>query len=91
MVYLGLKINAVGLQPVEEKINAVKKASAPRNVSELRSFLGMVQHYHSFLPGLTTTLAPLHKRLGFLFRGIGQRNVKQLSRAVRKVLLVIHY
>ena len=63
VVFLGLKINAVGPQPVEEKINAVKKAPVPRNVSELRSFLGMVQYYHSFLPGLATTLAPLHKLL----------------------------
>ena len=63
VVYLGLKISAVGLQPVEEKINAVKKAPTPCNVSELRSFLGMVQYYHSFLPGLTTMLAPLHKLL----------------------------
>ena len=63
VVYLGLKISEVGLQPVEEKINAVKKAPTPRNVSELRSFLGMVQYYHSFLPGLATLLAPLHKLL----------------------------
>ena len=31
-VCLGLKISAVGLQQVEEKINAVKKAPAPRKV-----------------------------------------------------------
>ena len=45
VVYLGLRISAEGLQPVEEKINAVKQAPAPQNVSELRSFLGMVQYY----------------------------------------------
>ena len=88
VVYLGLKISAVGLQQVEEKISAVKKAPAPRKVSELRSFLGMVQYYHSFLPGLFTTLAPLHKLL--------QKNVlwdwtKEYSRAVKKVSPVIHY
>ena len=63
VVYLGLNISAVGLQPVEEKINAVKKAPTPCNVSELRSFLGMVQYYHSFLPRLATMLVPLHKLL----------------------------
>ena len=42
------------------EINAVKKAPTPGNVSEPRSFLGMVQYYHSFLPGLPTMLAPLH-------------------------------
>ena len=44
-VFLGLKIGAVGLQQVEEKINAVKKAPAPRKVSELSSFLDMDQYY----------------------------------------------
>jgi len=63
VVYLGLRISAEGLQPVEEKIDAVKRAPSPRNVSELRSFLGVVQYYHSFLPGLATTLAPLHRLL----------------------------
>ena len=63
VVYLGLRISAEGLQPVEEKINAVKRAPAPQNVSELRSFLGIVQYYHSFLPGLATILAPLHRLL----------------------------
>ena len=43
---------------MQEKINAVKRAPLPCNVSELRSFLGTVQ-YHSFLPGLATTLKPL--------------------------------
>ena len=33
------------------------------SVSELRSFLGMVQYYHPFLPDLATTLAPLHELL----------------------------
>ncbi|CAB4030743.1 Transposon Tf2-9 poly, partial [Paramuricea clavata] len=61
VVYLGLKIYEKGLHPVEEKVDAVRKAPVPSNVSELRSFLGMVQYYHSFLPNLATTLAPLHK------------------------------
>ena len=58
-------ISAEGLQPVEEKINAVKGAPAPQNVSEPRSFLGMVQYYQSFLPGPYAVLGdcPLSIRL----------------------------
>ena len=51
LVYLGLRISAESLQPAEEKINAVKRAPTPQNVSKLKSFLGMV-YYHSILPGL---------------------------------------
>jgi hypothetical protein len=62
-VYLGLRVDADGLHPVEEKIAAIKDAPVPKNVSQLRSFLGMVQYYARFLPGLSTTLVPLHELL----------------------------
>ena len=63
VVYLGLRVDGDGLHPVQEKIDAIKNAPPPKDVSELRSFLGMVQHYSRFLPGLATTLAPLHQLL----------------------------
>ena len=43
MVYLGLQVDTDGLYPVQEKIEAIKNAPAPKDVGELRSFLGMVQ------------------------------------------------
>ena len=61
VIYLGLKIDAECLHPVEGKVNAVKRAPVAQNVSESRSFLGMVQYYHPFLPDLETTIAPLQK------------------------------
>ena len=36
IVYLGFNIDAEGLHPVEEKVNAVKRSPVPQNVSELR-------------------------------------------------------
>ena len=38
-------------------------APEPKNVAELRSFLGLVNYYGKFLPDLATTLAPLYKLL----------------------------
>ena len=43
-VYLGLKIYPEGLHPLDEKIDAVKRAPVPHNVSELRSFLRLDYH-----------------------------------------------
>ena len=95
VVYLGLRISAKGLQPVEEKINAVKRAPAPRNVSELRSFLGMVQYYHSFLPGLATTLAPLHRLLQKNVQWEWTRDCQKAFEACKEGLtsdsLLVHY
>ena len=58
--YLGHKITAEGIQPTEQ---AIKDAPAPKNVTQLRSFLGLINYYAKFLPRLSSTLAPLYKLL----------------------------
>ena len=58
--YLGFRIDADGLHPLEDKVQALVAAPAPQNVTELKSFLGLVQYYQKFLPYLANTLAPLH-------------------------------
>ncbi len=63
MVYLGHRISAEGLQPTTEKVDAVMKAPVPKSVSELKSYLGLINYYAKFLPQLSSTLAPLHKLL----------------------------
>ncbi len=63
VTYLGHRISAQGLLPVEEKVRAIKGAPNPKNVAELRSFLGLVNYYGKFLPDLLTVLAPLYQLL----------------------------
>ena len=60
---LGHHIDADGFHPVEAKVNATKDAPAPTNVTEWKSFLGMINFYGKFLPNLASTLEPLHKLL----------------------------
>ena len=61
--YLGHVISAEGLHTAESKVKAVVDAPDPRNLSELRSSLGMVNYYGKFLPNLATTLSPLYHLL----------------------------
>lgn len=58
--YLGHKVNAQGLQPVERKVRAIVEAPSPSNVSELKAYLGLLNYYGKFLPNLATCLAPLY-------------------------------
>ena len=58
-VYLGQKINSQGIQPIQEKVRAITDAPAPKNVSEVRSYLKMINYYQKYLPNLSTILAPL--------------------------------
>ena len=61
--YLGHRISADGLQPTKEKMRAISEAPSPQNVTQLRSFLGVVNYYSKFLPNLSTMLAPLFRLL----------------------------
>lgn len=61
--YLGHRTDAQGLHPVADKMKAVQSAPTPRNVSELKSYLGLLSYYSCFLPNLSTLLAPLYKLL----------------------------
>ena len=61
--YLGHKISRKGLQPTEDKVRAIANAPPPTNVSQLKSFLGLVNYYGKFLPNLSTMLAPLYALL----------------------------
>ncbi len=63
VVYLGHRIDAQGLHPVADKLQALQEAPSPRNVSELKSYLGLLTYYAKFLPNLATVLAPLYKLL----------------------------
>ena len=61
--YLGHKIDAEGLHPLPDKLQAVKAAPTPRNVSELKSYLGLLTYYGKFLPNLSMRLQPLYQLL----------------------------
>ena len=63
VVYLGHKIDAEGLHPVPDKVRAVQEAPEPRNVSELKSYIGLLSYYSKILPNLSTVLAPLYQLL----------------------------
>lgn len=48
--YLGHVISRDGVQPSASKIIAIKEAPAPSNITELRSYLGLVNYYRKFAP-----------------------------------------
>lgn len=53
-----------GLQPTDEKVKAIKDTPTPRNMTELRFFLGMVAALTYFIPKLSTLAYPLYELRG---------------------------
>ncbi|XP_056128977.1 uncharacterized protein K02A2.6-like, partial [Lampris incognitus] len=43
--YLGHVIDARGIRPMKEKTDAIQRAPVPKNVTELRSFLALLNYY----------------------------------------------
>ena len=58
--YLGHIISRRGIQPTEEKVEAIQNALTPTNVHQLKSFLGFLNFYSKFLPRAATRLAPFY-------------------------------
>ena len=63
VVFLGHMIDKHGVHPVKEKVQAIRDAPVPRNVSELKSYLGLLTYYSKFLPNMADVLAPLYTLL----------------------------
>lgn len=63
VTYMGHEVDEEGLHTTDEKVKAVREAPAPENVSELKSYLGLVNYYGSFIPKLSQELHPLHQLL----------------------------
>ena len=56
-------ISEEGLELTADKVRALVEAPVPKDVSQLQSFLGLVNYYAKFLPNLSSTLAPLNQLL----------------------------
>ena len=48
--YLGHFISGKGIEPIPEKLEAMKSIPAPRNPKEVKQFLGFVGYYRKFIP-----------------------------------------
>jgi cleavage and polyadenylation specificity factor subunit 1 len=59
--YLGHCVTQGGIQPLPSRVDAIAKFPVPTTRAALQRFLGMINYYHRFLPGIAAKLAPLHE------------------------------
>ncbi len=95
VVFLGHLVDAQGLHPLPEKVQAVREAREPRNVSELRSYLGLLTYYSRFLPNMASILTPLYFLLRKSTPWKWSGKEREAFRASKKLLLsadvLVHY
>ena len=61
--FLGHIVLAEGIRVDPIKIEAVVNWKPPRNVTEMRSFLGLTGYYRTFVKGFSIIASPLTKLL----------------------------
>ena len=93
--FLAHKIDADGLHAMPGKVEAIVRVPEPRNIQELRSFLGLINYYGKFVSNLSTLVRPLNSLL--------QRNKKwkwsqecsqafsQAKQALSSASILAHY
>lgn len=59
--YLGHLVSPEGVSTDPEKVSAVSNWPRPRNIQELRSFLGFASYYRRFVEKFAKVAAPLHR------------------------------
>ena len=57
--FLGHRVTPAGIHPLEQKVRAIEQYSQPTTVKALQRFLGMLNFYRRFLPGIAAVLRPL--------------------------------
>ena len=88
--YLGYRINADGLHTTEEKVKAIRDAPQPQN-QQLRSFLGLVNYYGKFIPGLSTTTQLLRHKVRWEWSKDCQKAFQKLNEQLISRPVLVHY
>lgn len=95
VIFLGHKVDATGIHPVPEKVQAVQNAPRPTSVTELKAYLGLLNFYNRFLPNLSTLLAPLHqllkKEVPWCWKEEQEEVFKKSKELLQSNWVLIHY
>lgn len=63
ITYLGHLIEKNKIKPVNDDLISVQKAIPPKNIEQLRRYLGKINFYHKYIPNASKLLDPLHNLL----------------------------
>ena len=59
--YLGHIIDFQGLHPTQDKVDAIQEAPSPKNLTQLKDYLGLLTYYGRFLPNISKHLFSLYR------------------------------
>jgi hypothetical protein len=82
--FLGHVISKEGIAVNPRKVAPVLEWEAPKNVKQIRGFLGMAGYYRRFIEGFSKIARPMTKFSGRIHHSFGQKNVRQVFRHLKR-------
>ena len=93
--FLGFLINRKGIRADPERTRAISNMPAPTNVSEVHSFLGMINHYGKFIPHLHQLKRPFEeltrKDQDWNWNQQHEPSMSEIKKIMLSPLLLEHY
>ncbi len=95
VTFLGHKLTVDGVATCEEKVKAIVDIKTPKDISEVRSFMGFVNFYGKFIPDLATVSDPIYNltRDGVLFQWSKQcqQAFQEIKRQITTAPTLTHF
>ncbi|XP_055585346.1 uncharacterized protein K02A2.6-like [Uranotaenia lowii] len=93
--YLGHYIDSDGLHKDPEKVESIIQLGVPKDVKEVRAFVGLVNYYAKFCPSLAQHLKPLYRLLQEEVKFRWSKECQEAFKAAKQLLaddtVLAHY
>ena len=86
ITFLGHEVDGDGIHTMSDKVKAVQKFPQPKNVENVRSFLGLCGYYRSFIKNFAALASPLNqllkKEVPFHWNAAQEKSFQDLKEAL---------
>lgn len=95
LIFFGYELTSDDINPSKEKIAVIRDARAPKDVSEVRSFMGLVQYSAKFMLDVASVARPIQvlTRKGVKFVGGAEQQTafERLKQMITQVDTLTYY
>lgn len=93
--FFGLTWTSEGLKPDEKKVKSIVDMDPPQNLTELQSFMGMINYLNRFSPVIAQTSEPLRqlmkKEVPFVWQPEHQKAFQELKQVITEAPVLAYY